>query len=337
MTRTPRLARRILALPALLALFALLTACGTMVAAGIPEPKAELKRFEVAAMSLRDITFLFEVAVKNPYPVSLPFDGMTLGFSVEGAKVFNAASVGGFIVPASGSKSNAFTVTLDYADVMKAVREYTSKDYVRTVIDGTLSIPLPRLANLPGLPKSYTVDWSLQKLIPAIKPRIAVRDFKVVPPTQEQIRKALAEAGRSVDPVKALDALQSILSGKKPAAGVIDPSEIDVPVSVSFTIELANEAKAALSFARLDYDLAVNGDRLVAGESTDVVREAGRSLITVVSTFSSRSLSQNIRRLFTDRRGTFTLRGTAAVKLPDEIRKDPVPLDFEEGGSFSIR
>ena len=73
-------------------------------------------------MSLRDITFLFEVAVRNPYPVSLPCDGMTLGFSVEGAKVFSASSVGGFIVPASGSKSNAFTVTLDYADVMKAVR-----------------------------------------------------------------------------------------------------------------------------------------------------------------------------------------------------------------------
>ncbi|MCX7029433.1 MAG: LEA type 2 family protein, partial [Spirochaetes bacterium] len=270
----------------------------------------------------------------NPYPVALPFDGMGLAFSVEGAKVFTAASQGGFTVPASGSKSNAFSVALAYEDVIKAVREYASKDYLSTVIDVTLSIPLPKL---PGLPKNFTFAWALKKKIPAIKPRLAVLDFKVVPPTQEQIREALAKAGRKVDAGKALGVLKNVLEGKKPASGAIDPSEIDVPVSVSFTIELANEAKADLSFAKLGYDLSVNGDRLVAGESTDVVREAGRSLITVVSTFSSRSLSQNVRKLFTDRKGTFTLHGSAAVKLPDEIRKDPVPLEFEEGGSFAIR
>jgi LEA14-like dessication related protein len=311
----------------------LLAAAPAAFTEGVAEPKAELKRFEVSAISLRDITFLFEVAVKNPYPVALPFDGMTLGFSVEGAKVFTAASQGGFTVPASGSKSNAFTVALAYEDVIKAVREYTSKDYLRTVIDGTLSIPLPKLR---GLPKSFTFDWSLQKMIPAIKPRIAVLDFRVVPPTQGEIKDALAKAGRNLDATTVLGALRNVLEGKKPAASAIDPSEIDVPVSVSFTIELANEAKAALSFAKLGYELAVNGDRLVAGESTDVVQDAGRSLITVVSTFSSRSLSQNIRRLFQDRKGTFALHGTAAVKLPDEIRKDPVPLEFEEGGSFAV-
>jgi LEA14-like dessication related protein len=319
---------------ALLSLLPLLTACQTTIDGGIVQPKAELKRFEVSAISLRDITFLFEVAVKNPYPVPLPFDGMTLGFSVEGTKVFTAASQGGFTVPASGSKSNEFTVALAYADVMKAVKEYASKDSLLVMIDGTLSIPLP---NLTGLPKSFTFDWSLQKMIPAIKPRVSVLDFKVVPPTQEQIRKALVEAGRALDAGTVLGALQNILQGKKPSTSVIDPSELDLPVSVSFTIELVNEAKADLSFARLGYELGVNGDRLVAGEATEVVREGARSLISVVSTFSSRGLSQNIRRLFQDRKGTFTLHGTAAVKLPDEIRKDPVPLEFEEGGSFSIR
>ena len=328
--------RRAVARSALFALLAAaqLAAAPAVFAAGLPRPTAELKRFEVAALSLRDITFLFEVAVKNPYPLALPFDGMGLAFSVEGAKVFTAASRGGFTVPASGSKANSFTVSLAYADVITAVREYTTKDYLSTVIDVTMSIPLPKL---PGLPKSLPFTWSLKKKIPAIKPRIAVLDFRVVPPTQEQIRAALVKAGRKVDAGKALGVLKNVLEGKKPPAGIIDPSEIDVPVSVSFTIELANEAKAALSFARLGYDLAVNGDPLVSGESAEVVREPGRSLITVVSTFSSRSLSQNVRKLFTDRKGTFTLHGTAAIKLPDEIRKDPVPLEFEEAGSFSIR
>jgi LEA14-like dessication related protein len=316
-----------------LALLAFLTGCQSMSTGGIAKPTAELKRFEVAAISLRDITFLFEVAVKNPYPLALPIDGMGLTFSVEGTKVFTAASQGGFSVPASGTRSNSFTVALVYADVIKVVKDYVAKDYLDTAVDVKLSIPLP---GLPGLPASIPFSWTLKKRIPAIKPRLAVLDFKVVPPTQEQIRKALLAAGRSIDAGTALGALQSILSGKKPAA-VFDPSEIDVPLSVSFTIELANEAKAALAFAELGYDLSVNGDRLVSGETTDVKREAARSLITVVSTFSSRSLSKNVQKLFQDRKGTFNLRGTAAVKLPDEIRKDPVPLEFEEGGSFSIR
>jgi hypothetical protein len=61
------------------------------------------------------------------------------------------------------------------------------------------------------------------------------------------------------------------------------------------------------------------------------------SRITVTNTFSSKSLSQNVRDLLTMRRGTFTLSGTAAIKLPDEIRKDPVPLEFEESGSFAMK
>jgi LEA14-like dessication related protein len=272
--------------------------------------------------------------VKNPYPLALPIDGMGLTFSVEGTKVFTAESQGGFSVPASGTKSNTFTVALVYADVIKVVKDYAAKEYLATAVDVKLSIPLP---GLPGLPTSIPFSWTLEKRIPAIKPRLAVLDFRVVPPTQEQIRKALLDAGRKVDAGAMLGALQNILAGKPPAASILDPSEIDVPVSVSFTIELTNEAKAALSFAQLGYDLAVNGDRLVSGETTDVVREAGRSLITVVSTFSSRSLSKNVRRLFQDRKGSFTLHGTASVKLPDEIRKEPVPLEFEEGGSFSIR
>jgi LEA14-like dessication related protein len=312
---------------------ALLALAPALFAAALPKPTAEVRRFEVAAISLRDVTFLFEVAVKNPYPLSLPFDGMGIAFSVEGTKVFTAASQGGFTVPASGSKSNTFTVALDYADIIKVVKDYAAKDYLATAIDVSLSLPLPKL---PGLPKSIPFSWSLKKKIPAIKPRLAVLDFRVVPPTQEQIRAALVKAGKNIDAGKALGVLKNVLEGKKPPAGVIDPSEIDVPVSVSFTIELANEAKADLSFAKLGYDLAVNGDPLVAGESSQVTRREGRSLITVTSTFSSRSLSQNVRKLFQDRRGTFTLRGTAAIKLPDEIRKEPVPLEFEEGGSFSI-
>jgi LEA14-like dessication related protein len=297
-------------------------------------PTATLTRFEVAAISLRDVSFLFELTVKNPYPVDLSFSGMNLAFKVEGTQVFTADSRGGFSVPGNGTKSNLFTVRLAYEDIIKVVKDYVSKDLLNTVIDGTLVIPLPRL---PGLPGTYSFSYSLQKKIPAIKPKIAVLDFSVKPPTREQVKDALVKEGSKVDAGKALGVLQNVLQGKRPAVPVIDPSDIDVPVSVSFTIQLSNQARAELAFPKLGYELSVNGEKLVTGESTKISREAGKSLITVVSTFSSRSLSKNVRELFSSRKGTFKLHGTASVKLPDEIRKDPLPLDFEEGGSFSVK
>ncbi|HET6450028.1 MAG TPA: LEA type 2 family protein [Spirochaetia bacterium] len=300
----------------------------------LPKPTATLTRFEVSAITLRDVTFLFELTVDNPYPVPLSFSGMDLTFSVEGAKVFTAASQGGFKVPAKGKRANTFTVTLAYDGIIKVVKDYLTKDLLDTVIDGTLVIPLPKISHLPP---TVTFSYSLHQKIPAIKPRLSVVDFRVVPPTQEQVRDALVKQGSREDPGKALGAIRNVLQGKKPEPQVIDPSQLDVPVSVSFTIELANEAQAHISFPKLGYELYVNGDKLVVGESTAVSTQGNRSLTTVVNTFSSRSLSANIRKLFTDRGGSFTLSGSASVKLPDEVSKAPLPLTFQEGGSFAMK
>lgn len=300
----------------------------------LPRPTAEIKRFQVEAISLRDVTFLFDLAVKNPYPVQLSFKGMTLGFTVEGAKVFTATSQGGFSVPANGEKTNTFTVTLAYEAIIKLVKDYISKDWLTTVIDGTLVIPLP---NISGLPPDITFKYNLTKKIPAIKPRVAVLNFTVLPPTREQVAEAIAQAGRTVDTGKALGVFKAVLEGKKPPAPVIDPADLDVPLTVNFTIEIKNEAKGPLSFDKLGYELAVNGERLVVGESTKIVKEPGRDLVTVSNVFSSAKLSRNIKALFSARKGTFGVKGSASVKLPDEIRKEPIPLSFDEAGSFSVR
>ena len=299
----------------------------------LPKPTAEMRRFQLEAISLRDVTFLFELAVKNPYPVNLGFDGMTLGFTVEGARVFTAASQGGFTVPANSEKSNTFTVTLAYDGIIKLVKNYIEKEWLNTVIDGTLVIPLPKL---PGVPGSITFNYSFSKKIPAIKPHVAILAFKVLPPTQQQVAEAIARAGRKTDPGKALGVFKNILAGKKPPAPVIDPADLDVPLTVAFTLEIRNDAKGPLSFDKLGYNLAVNGEKLVTGESTEIVRQKGRDLVTITNTFSSQKLSRNVKALFSQRRGTFAVTGSAAIKLPDEIRKEPVPLSFNEAGSFSL-
>lgn len=307
---------------------------GAPALAQLAKPTAEITKFRVEALSLRDVTFLFQLSVKNPYPLGLTFSGMTLDFSVEGSKVFTAAGKGGFSVPARGSKAQEFTVTLAYEAIAKLVKDYASKEYLATVIDGTLAIPLPKI---PGLPKDISFSYRLEKRIPAIKPRLAVTGFTVTPPSADEVARAIAKAGKKVDAAKARAAIADLLAGKKPAAAVIDPAELDVPLRVSFTIEVANEAKAPLGFAKLGYELFVNGESLVAGESTEVRREGSRTFVTVTSVFSAKKLSKGVKALFADRKGSFRVKGSAALQLPAEIRSDPVPLAFDEGGSFSLK
>ncbi|MCX7023878.1 MAG: LEA type 2 family protein [Spirochaetes bacterium] len=328
-----RIDRRTAALVAALVLLAL--SAGQAAAAGFPKPTAELRRFEVEALTLRDVTFLFELAVKNPYPLELKFDGMTIVFSVEGTKVFTAKSRGGFTVKAKGEKANTFTVKLAYADIIKVVKEYATKEWLATTIDATLVIPIPKM---PGAPSDVTFTYKLSKKVPAIKPSVALLDFQVKPPTQEQITAALARAGRKVDSGKALGVIKNMLAGRKAdPADVIDPAELDVPLTVTFTIEVRNEAKGPLGFDSLGYELFVNGESLVVGDSSSVVKQAGRTLITVSNTFSAKKLSKAVRALFADRSGTFGVIGKASIKLPDEIRKEPIPVSFDEQGNFSLK
>ena len=312
----------------------LLVIAAALWAFDIPKPSAEITRFQVEAISLRDVTFLFDLTVKNPYPLKIAFDGVTLDFTVEGAKVFTASSQGGFSVGAKDEKTSTFTVTLAYDAIIKLVKAYISKEWLNTVVNGTLVIPLPRM---PGLPKNVTFKYELEKKIPAIKPKVEVVNFSVMPPTADQVKTALIHAGSKTDPRKALGVFKDVLAGRKPSEPVIDPADLDVPLTVQFTIAVRNEAKGPIAFNSLHYDLVVNDEHLVAGDATEVVKKPGEDLVTVTNVFSSSKMSKRVKELFRDRRGTFGIQGKASLKLPDEIRKEPIPLSFNESGVFSLR
>ncbi len=300
----------------------------------VAKPTAELTRFQIEAISLRDVTFLFELSVKNPYPVALSFSGLSLDFSVEGAKVFSAKSQGGFSVAARAAKANVFTVTLAYDAIIKVVKDYASKDWLNTVVDGKLVIPLPKM---PGLPADISFSYKLAKKIPAIKPSIAIIGFAVTPPSAAEISAAALKAGKKVDAEKARSAISDILSGKTPSAQALNPSELDLPLRLSYTIEIKNDAKGPLSFNSLDYELFINGESLVLGKSSEVKRDGQRILVTVTNSFSSKLLSKNVRALFSSKKGDFRVKGSASLKLPDDIRKEAIALSFDKKGSFSLK
>ena len=259
---------------------------------------------------------------------------MTLDFSVEGSKVFSAANQGGFSVPAKGKKSSSFSVKLAYADIFKLVQNYATKDWLNTVINGSLSIPLPKI---PGLPASVSFAYKLEKKIPAIKPTVAITGFTVTPPSAAEVSAALVNAGKKADPDKARGAIADVLAGRKPAAPVIDPAELDLPLKISFTILIRNEARGPLNFTALGYELFINNESLVVGDSTSIKQDGQQVLVTVANTFSTKRLTSGVKALFVDGKGSFRVKGNAHIKLPDDISKQPIPLGFDESGAFALK
>ncbi len=300
---------------------------------GLSSPTVDVTRFEIQAISLRDVTFLFELTVQNPYPVSLSFNGMDLDFSVQGTKVASVNDRGGFSVAANGKKANSFTVTLTYASIIALVKDYTAKDWLDTVVDGKVSLPLP---SIPGVPPEMSFSYQLKKQIPAIKPSVGITGFSVTPPTAAEVAQAVKQAGMSVDAGSALSVFLDLLAGKKPSTPVIDPAKLDLPLRLRFNLEIRNDAKGPLDVSALGYALFINGEPLVQGQAESIKRDGQKLIITVVSTFSSRQLTSGILAIFRDKAGSFRVSGSASLKLPDAIRAGAIPLAFDESGRFSF-
>lgn len=321
----------------LMAVVLLASAAAPCAAFDIPKPSASVRDFDIESISLRDITFLFDVAVKNPYPVDLKLEAVKLKFSIEGKQFFETETSKGFRIKARGTASNVFTVNLKYADIMKIVKSYAQQDYLNTAIDTEIVVPLPKLPQTMSLPKSLSFRYTLKKKIPAIKPEVSIANFSIVPPSAADVAAALKKAGKqSIDAGRAKSMFDDLLAGKKPQQ-VIDPASLDLKLTTNFDIVLKNDTKAQLSFNDLGYVFAVGGADLVNGKTTRITRSGNAQILRVTNVFSTKSLAGPLASALRSRKGDFTVKGSTFIKLPDEVKKQPLKLEFSEGGAFDIR
>jgi LEA14-like dessication related protein len=321
--------------PAIITTGLVFALCGCAGAGFAPKPGVEISRFDIDSLSLRDITFVFDIDITNPYPASLSPDAVKIDFLVEGKQAFSVASAAGFVIPARGKKTTSLFVTLKYADVIEIVSDYAEKDYLSTVIKTEIVIPLP---DISGLPPSLSFFYDFEKKIPAVKPRVSIANFHVRQPESAEITEALKQAGKTALRETVTSALGSLLSGKAPAAApAASLTDIDLPLTVSFDIQLENETAAALEFAELNYDFTVNGYPLIKGFTADITRQDAVALISVSNRFSTKNLTGAIIDAFKSGTGEYSLTGETAIRFPETIRKTPVPLQFTEDGKFYLR
>lgn len=302
----------------------------------IPKPTAEIEDFDIESISLRDVTFLFVVKVKNPYPVDLKLKGVKIKFSVEGHQLFETETSRGFKVKAKKTADNRFTVNLKYADIIAIIKDYKNKDYLKTKIDTEIIIPTPRMVRKGPVPESFSFKYKLSQDIPALKPKITIARFHVQQPSPDEVKKALIDAGKSsLNPEKTAAMIGDLLNGKK-TSQIIDPSTLDLKLRVNFDIELENESKAALAFTDLNYDFLVNSAPLVKGNTAKIANKGAKQILTVENEFSTRALAGPIKKAFSSGKGVFALNGSTLIKLPDSVKKSPVKLQFSENGDFKL-
>jgi LEA14-like dessication related protein len=305
----------------------------------IPRPTATMEKFDIKKISLRDITFTFDIGINNPYPIAINLDAVELDVSVEKNKLFHTTTSQGFKVSAKGKAVSSFDTTLTYESIIKLIQDYNTHDYLGCDIDVTVIIPIPK--TIKAVPETVKLSFKLNQKIPAIKPRISVAKFNVIPPSkkdiEEAIKKSTIEAVKKADPEKVAGMFASIIQGKPVKTPEINPDDLDLNFKVNFDIILENQAKAPLKFNSLQFDFQVNSSQLVNGNTTALSASDTTTILRVVNEFSSKNLSKAVLSAFKDGKGNFTVKGNTSLNLPPSIINHPLVLDFKEDGSFNLR
>ncbi len=299
------------------------------------KPEVSLKRVDLDSITLRDITFLFEIELHNPYPLGFTLEDVGFAVSVEGSRLFSTRTKKGVVVKAGGSETTPVKVAIPYDGMIKIVKNYRERDRLNCAIDVDCVIPLPKA--LHSIKKNIVFKRTVERSIPALKPSIRVLGVGLKAPSLEEIKKSAADAGKKiVDPNALFRSFSDLISGKEaPMAELY--KDLDVPISLTMDIEVKNDTKASFSCRELSYNFAIAGRGIISGTSREVRNEGNRSVIRIVNTFSSRALGESAYALFKSREGSYRLKGASSVKFPDEIKSSPLTLDFDETGRFSLR
>jgi len=333
------LMKRIICSAFMLSMVILITPCSdsknlTILNNEIPLPEAKIVNFDIHSLSLRDITLLFDVEIKNPYPVKLKLSNMKSVFFIDSKQLFETKT-DKLKIKAMGKETSRILVNLKFNDIINIVKNYGDREYLECVVDVTLTLPLPK--SVHKFKKEITFNFKLKQNIPAIKPEINIARFTVIKPSKKEIEEALARAKKkNLNADTVTNMFGAILDGKNPSQ-VIDPSDLDLKLKVNFDVVMKNRTKTNLIFQDLNYNFTINNSRLVEGYTKEIKNKPGEYILSIANEFSSKALGKSIINAFTKGSGDYTLTGYSMVKLPDKIRKEPVKLNFNEKGVLEIK
>jgi LEA14-like dessication related protein len=291
------------------------------------KPSANIEKFDIDSISFRDISLLFDVAISNPYPVGISLNNVTFKFSIEGNKLFETTTPRGFKIKANGKENTQFIVNIEYSKIEKIVRDYMKKDYLKCEVEGALVLKIPN-TGIPGVPESVSFPFNLKTMIPAVKPEISIKNFKIKAPDVSAVTSAIKKSGKYLN--------TDIISGKDIKESAFKPSDIDLKLDVNFDIEVKNKTAAKILFNNLSYDFFMNSENMFKGNTNESKMSGNVLILKIVNQLSSKAMGKGITKVFKDKKGSFNIKGQTSIKLPESIRKEPLKLQFDEKGNFSL-
>ncbi len=313
-----------------------LSSCALLQRSALIRPEVKIERFDIEAISLRDIRLGIDLGVTNPYPIDVRFERISAKLLIEKNQFFNTNTRRGLKIAPGKKERVSFIVNLKFADIWKIVHQYSEKDYLESEISGDVVLGLLK-TGVQGAKflDSLSIPFQWRVKIPAMKPEIRIVNFAVEMPARGQVVDAIrkGEGVHSVDAV--MSSLSDVLAGKK-STGRNASARLEIELPVILDIELKNNAKTRILVQDMHYDFFVNGESLIRGETGEIVTNGNTFMVKIRNTIRLRSLSESLIKALKQGKGNYALKGYSHIRFPEAIKKDPLRLALDEKGGFSF-
>lgn len=111
-------------------------------------PKARLAGLQFDDVSLESATLVFDVEIENPYPTALPLTNMDYGLSNGDNNFLSGSAEITGMVPAKSQKVVSLPATINYLDMLKALKDIRPGTKIPYSADVGLSVDTPALGQL---------------------------------------------------------------------------------------------------------------------------------------------------------------------------------------------
>ena len=105
------------------------------------KPRVKLEKFHLGKITFKDINFLFDIGIENPYPISLNIKGIKSTVYIEKNKLVTITTKDGLKFKSRGKKISTLKVNTKYSDLLKLVKNFPQKEYADCLIEISLQLP----------------------------------------------------------------------------------------------------------------------------------------------------------------------------------------------------
>jgi len=123
-----------------------LTGCQTMnQVLNLQKPTAQMTGLKFQNATLNSATLLFDIEVDNPYPVALPLTNLDYGLSSGAEPFLNGKAELQTTIPAKSKKTVSLPATINYLDMLKALKGVRPGSKIPYRADLGLSVDAPAI------------------------------------------------------------------------------------------------------------------------------------------------------------------------------------------------